>query len=114
MPNSISVNPAAITERQHLSARQLTSLHTQANLSVGGGSLEDIANSPAYILDLSDQAINQAANQLQSAAINQDSLDLANSPAYIVDISSESLRMAKKQQAQPEDAKAPKILKSIM
>lgn len=113
MPNSISVKPTAITERQRLSAHQLTSLNKNVNLPDSDSSLDTDANSPAYILDLSDPAINQAANHLQASLSQDSAFDLDNSPAYIVDISNESMRLAKQQQEQ-EDSKTPNILKSMM
>jgi hypothetical protein len=98
--NSISVNKAVITERQRLSARQLASLNKNTNLASGDGSLDAAENTPAYILDLSDPAINRAANHLQlSDTIQDQKTGLSNSPAYIVDISGESIRMAQEQKA---------------
>ncbi|MCE5286878.1 MAG: hypothetical protein LLG02_13690 [Pelosinus sp.] len=115
MPNSISIHPTSIAERQHISARQLASLNKNANLASGDSSLDTAANAPAYILDLSDPSINRAANQLQSTSPSQDSkIDLGDSPAYIVDISSKSIRMAKEQKAVQKDEIAPKTLLSSM
>lgn len=99
MQNSISINPALIAERQRLSARQLTSLNTHASLPSGKDNLDSTENTPAYILDLSNPAINQAANKLQAASQDQtdQQTNLEDSPAYIVDLSSKSIRLAKEQ-----------------
>lgn len=118
---SILRNQSSGLDKPKLSAEQLQRINNSLNQPAADPATDDASATPAYIVELSNTALQQSSpDQVQTAQVGDTTQDLINtdtsyqdSPAYIVELSATALAL-QKQQLNPEQDKTKATSKTLI
>ena len=121
MAISILRNQSSGLDKPKLSAEQLQRINNSLNQPTADTTTDDASATPAYIVELSNTALQQAStDQVQTAQVGDMAQDSVNtdtsyqdSPAYIVELSATAIAL-QKQRLSPEQDQTKSTSKTLI